>query len=65
MGMFYRIKQRRRVRLAKKGKATWGRTEPDGAMKVESKQLGTLSAKVIRADGTVEDLGVIAEIGKE
>ena len=36
------------------GRKTWGRVQSPGR--------AVLSAKIIRADGTVEDLGVIAEM---
>ena len=32
--------------------------------KAKTEATGTISAKVIRADGTVEDLGVIAKLDK-
>ncbi len=41
----------------KRGKATYGR--------VKSEMRGTLSARVIRADGIIEDLGDIAVLRKE
>lgn len=60
MGWFWLSDEKKLERDIKKGKKKWGRQsllEP-----VESKQVGTLSARVIRVDGTIEDLGVIAEI---
>ncbi len=59
----YRLRQWLRVRAAKRGKATWGRLEE----RVEVPVVGDISARVIRVDGTVEDLGVIAraEVGEK
>lgn len=42
----------------KAGQKTYGRQPAPG--EVKSKQRSTISAKVIRANGSVEDLGVIA-----
>ncbi len=57
MKILYRWQQWLRVYKAKRGTGTWGRITP-----VETKVVGTLSARVIRVDGTVEDLGVISEM---
>lgn len=45
----------------KRGKVAYGR-KPGY---VKSEMRGTLSARVIRADGTIEDLGNIAVLRKE
>lgn len=45
----------------KRGKATYGRL-PGQA---ETKIVGTLSARVIRANGDIEDLGDVAVLRKE
>ena len=39
--------------------------EIDDFMKTKSKAIGTISAKVTRANGKIEDLGVIATAYKE
>ena len=44
---------------------TPGGSYPDDDMMAKTKGKGTISAIVTRADGTVEDLGVIAEVSKE
>ncbi len=62
MGVFYLIKQRRLVNKAKRGKGTWGRQPEDPAMSAKFERVGTLSARVIRVDGTVEDLGEISTL---
>lgn len=59
MGVFYEVKQRRKLRKIERGKGVWGRQD------AETKITGTISAKVTRADGTVEDLGVISEVEVE
>jgi hypothetical protein len=63
-------------RQVRKGRKQWGRQpnrterrkawgrQPD-QMAVQSKAKGTISAKVIRIDGTVEDHGVIGEVHGE
>jgi hypothetical protein len=67
----HRRKQRRYERLATKGKRPWGRIDTNaaeaeavpsgGSVRVDSPLKGTISAVVTRADGTVEDLGVIGQ----
>jgi hypothetical protein len=55
----------RQQRRVAKGKQLLGRQEA-GQMPVESKQKGTMSARVYRKEtDTWEDLGVIGEFGKE
>lgn len=61
---WYRWKQNRRTQQAVKGKKPFGRLEPDkkpaGEVSVKSEGKAAIRARVIRADGTIEDLGVVA-----
>lgn len=61
---WYRWKQRRRTMQAVKGKKPFGRVAPDskpvGEVAVKSEGKVAIRARVIRADGTIEDLGVVA-----
>lgn len=55
--LIHRIKQRRMLRRAQKGTGLWGRV---GGVDVKMPVAGDISARIIRADGSIEDLGVIA-----
>lgn len=58
--MFYLIKQKWQLNKIKRGKGVWGRQPDPSDMQADIPLVGTISARVIRADGAVEDLGIIS-----
>ena len=44
---------------AELGKGTWGRQLNDPKVSVSAQPRASISARVIRTDGTIEDLGII------
>jgi len=45
---------------AELGKGTWGRQPNDPKVSVSAQPRASISARVIRKDGTIEDLGIIS-----
>ena len=48
---------------AELGKGTWGRRPDDPKMSAFTQPKASISARVIRKDGTIEDLGIITDGG--
>lgn len=62
---WFRRQQKKRTDDAVKGKKPFGRlpskdTKPTGEVSVKSEGKAVIRARVIRADGRIEDLGVVA-----
>ena len=60
LGRYNKAKPLQPHEKAELGLGTWGRQPEPGKMGTKAEPKATISARVIKKDGTIEDLGIIS-----